>query len=373
MKALSIVLFPFRLVGRLFRGVFRSLFRGGRRRLRLTRDGRFFIAITIGIGLAAINTGNNLLYLVLGWMLSLIIASGVLSDMSMRALKVRRRSPRRVFANRPFLMEIAVENVKERLASYSIEIEDLVDGKALDKRCYFLKIPAKRIQRTSYRHTFGRRGRYQFTGFRIGTKFPFALFHKSKRIGVGGDVIVYPEIRPITLPAPLARLNGETATNQAGRRGEFFGLREYRDGDDRRSIHWPSSARTGHLLVREFEREAQRQATIFVDNGLPEPPTPAEQEGLERAIKTAASLAATYLKAGYSIRLVARGDSVPFGAGDAQLDRVLCALALLPNASLSGPSPFADRPNPRGHNLLVCPPGVEAPDRPRACQAVELV
>ncbi len=341
----------------------RRLFRP-RRRLRLTRDGRFFIAITIGIGLAAINTGNNLLYLVLGWMLSMIIASGLLSDLTMRGLEVTRRSPRRIFARRPFLMEIAVENLKDGFASYSIEIEDLVNDKALDKRCYFLKIPAERTQKTSYRHTFGRRGLYKFSGFRIATKFPFALFHKSRRIDVGGEVVVYPPVEPIALPPPAAKRTGETATNMPGRRGEFFGLREYRDGDDRRSIHWRSSARTGHLLIREYERESQRRASVFVDNALPAAPTPAQANALERAITTAASLAAAYLRSGFAVRVVARGEAVKFGAGEAQLDRVLRLLALLPTVSADDPPAFFERPAPMGQNVLVVPHGVGCIDRP---------
>ena len=44
------------------------------RRLRFTREGRWFTFLTVGVGFGAINTGNNLLYLLLGWMLSAIIA-----------------------------------------------------------------------------------------------------------------------------------------------------------------------------------------------------------------------------------------------------------------------------------------------------------
>ena len=49
------------------------------RRLRFTREGRIIVLLSVGVGFAAINTGNNLLYLLLGWALSFIIASGVLS------------------------------------------------------------------------------------------------------------------------------------------------------------------------------------------------------------------------------------------------------------------------------------------------------
>src|SRR5690349_19614979 len=150
------------------------------RRLRFTREGRIIVLLAVGVGFAAINTGNNLLYLLLGWLLSFIIASGILSELTLKKLAVERRPPARVFANEPFLMEVVIENGKPHRASFSIEVEDLVGATPLDKRCYFLKIPAAKSQRTSYRHTFVRRGLYTLTGYRVATKFPFALFRKSR-------------------------------------------------------------------------------------------------------------------------------------------------------------------------------------------------
>src|SRR3954452_1105772 len=177
------------------------------RRLSFTREGKYFIGITIGVGFAAINTGNNLLYLLLGMMLSLIVASGVLSEMSLRALEVTRQPPARIHAKTPFLMGIGLRNAKKRAPSFSIEVEDLVDDKPLDKKCYFLKLPAGRLQHTSYRHTFPRRGRYTFTAFRVSTKFPFALFRKSRRVELDAEVIVFPQLIPVPKAmAPRAQL-----------------------------------------------------------------------------------------------------------------------------------------------------------------------
>ncbi len=282
------------------------------RRLRFTREGKYFTGITFAVGFAAINTGNNLLYLLLGMMLSLIIASGILSEMSLRGLEVSRRPPHRLHATRPFLMGIALRNGKSRLPSFSIEVEDLVDEKPLDKKCYFLKVPAGRRQQTSYRHTVPRRGRYAFTGFRLSTKFPFALFRKSRIVEAAADVVVLPLVFPITVPPPPpAGMMGEEAQGRRGRHGDFHGLREFRGGDDPRDVHWRSSARLGRPMIREHEEEAARRVTLFVDNALPggaECKDQALLDGLERAVSMAASLAAHYLERGFAIRLVARGE-----------------------------------------------------------------
>ena len=213
------------------------------RRLRFTREGRYFVGITLGVGFAAINTGNNLLYLILGMMLALIILSGVLSEMSLRQVHVRRSPPTRIYAGRPFLMSVSVRNSKERFPSFSIEVEDLVDGKLLDKKCYFLKIPAGRIQETSYRYLFQRRGLYRYDGMRISTKFPFALFRKSRETEVRAEIVVFPAIAPVPeLRTEDHRRIGVGGDLRKGRGGEFDGLREWRDGDDARDVHWRTSA-----------------------------------------------------------------------------------------------------------------------------------
>lgn len=328
-----------------------------RRRLKLTREGKYFVFITIAVGLAAINTGNNLLYLVLGWLLSVIVASGLMSDASLRKISLDRRPPPRVHATVPFLMELILENGKKYLSSFSVEVEDLVAGKPIDKKCYFLKVPPGRTQRTSYRHTFSRRGLYKLDGFRVGSKFPFALFLKTRHLQATDELLVLPAVRPVPQPPPRARNLGEAAVNQAGRYGDFFGLREYREGDDRRDVHWRSTARTGRTMVREYEQEAQRRATIVVDNALPMGAGPALVDALEEAVSLAASLANTYISRGYTVSVVARGGHVPLGAGPNHLVRVLKFLALLPTTE--DDEPFSGTLDPATDTVMVVPRGAQ--------------
>ncbi len=345
------------------------------RRLSFTREGRWLTFLALAIGVAAINTGNNLLYLILAWLLSFIIASGVLSEVTMRALAVTRRPPPQVFAGQPFLMEIAVENQKAGLASFSIEIEDLLDGRPLDKKCYFLKIPPGRTQRTSYRHTFARRGLYRFDGFRVATRFPFTLFRKSKDVEMASEVLVFPRVISVTRPPPAPRARGAGPSHRLGRRGEFFGLREWKEGDDRRGIHWRSTARTGRLMVREHEDELERQVTIAVDNSLPQRVIRALAAGerlredapladaVERTISHAASLATAYLEAGWAVGLAARGARLPLGVGRAHLTRLLRELALLP--VVTDETPVAEL-DPRHDRILCVPAEFGASGRPGA-------
>jgi uncharacterized protein (DUF58 family) len=138
-------------------------------------------------------------------------------------------------------------------------------------------------------------------------------------------------------------------------------------------VHWKSSARTGRLLVREYEDELAREVTIAVDNALPEATrvaiaddrvTPAlqlELDALERAVSLAASLACAYLAVGWQVTVVARGGSVPAGASRTHEVRILKFLALLP--TVGDDIELATAPT-RAESVLVLPRGVEAKGRP---------
>jgi uncharacterized protein (DUF58 family) len=367
-----------------WRSLLRTILRRLRppRRLSFTREGRIIVVMAISIGFAAINTGNNLLYLLLGWILSFIIASGVLSELTMRGLTVERTPPPRVIAGQPFLMEVAIHNDKPKTASFSIEVEDLLNGRPIDKRCYFLKIPPNKTQRTSYRHTIFRRGLHVFAGYRIATKFPFGLFRKSRDVDTPAEILVYPPPVVVSRPPPRARAHGEISVAVAGRRGEFFGLREHRTGDDRRNVHWRSTARSGRVMVREYEDEHTRRVTVVIDNALPdscrvtfepgELAPPAVQrmlDALERAVCVASSLCASYLAAGYLVELVARGAVIPADSGRIHEARIAKAMALLP--TVSAEVPFAAKISPQRDSVLVIPQGVPGTDRPAVTSVLE--
>ena len=72
----------------------------------------------MGLGFAAMNTGNNLLYLLVSMLLGLIIVSGMLSEQSMRHLRFVPVTPDEVFAGRPALIGIRIGNRKRWRSSY---------------------------------------------------------------------------------------------------------------------------------------------------------------------------------------------------------------------------------------------------------------
>jgi uncharacterized protein (DUF58 family) len=272
------------------------------RRLKLTREGRYYLGITLGVGFAAINTGNNLLYLLLGMLLSLIVVSGVMSDLSLRKLTVTRRLPARAQVGRPHLVEIEVYNHKKRVPSYAIEVEDLRAGQPADKRCFFLKISPASAQVAAYRRTPAKRGRDRHTGFRIATRFPFGLFEKSREVRAEGEIIIYPAVDPLRLPAHEGgRRQGGTAASGRGGGDETYSLRLMRDGDDPRDIYWRKSTMSEQLVLRERARETRPDVELAIDTVRPKGPEDGFAQGFERRIREVASRAVAHVKRGDAV------------------------------------------------------------------------
>ncbi|MBK8938363.1 MAG: DUF58 domain-containing protein [Polyangiaceae bacterium] len=272
------------------------------RRLKLTREGKYYLGITLGVGFAAINTGNNLLYLLLGMLLSLIVVSGVMSELSLQKLSVTRRLPLRAQVGRAHLVEIEVFNHKGKVPSYAIEVEDLRAGQPADKRCFFLKISPSSAQVAAYRRTPARRGRDHHTGFRIATRFPFGLFEKSREVRAPGDLIIYPAVDPVRLPIEQGSRNGNSG-RVVGRGGgdDIYTVRPMRQGDDPRDIYWRKSAGMPQLVLRDRVREARPDVELVLDVIRPGQPSAEFANGFERRVRELASRGVAHLKRGDSV------------------------------------------------------------------------
>jgi uncharacterized protein (DUF58 family) len=296
------------------------------RRFPPTREGWWFLLATLLVGAAAVNGGINLLFLVFGMMIFLILASGVLSELCLRELEVTRRPPAAIHAGTPYLMGIAVRNHKRRLPTFSLEVEDLVAGKPVDRRCYYLKLPAGRVQETAYRNVLLKRGYHELTGFRLSTRFPFGLIRKSRDVDAPARLLVFPALVAVPDHLILGRRTeqGRKQTKSLNRRGDFYGLREFRTGDDPRDIHWRVSARRGRFFIRESEDESSRSVVVVLDDD-----PAAGEEGFEAAVSLAASIAVQLIKRGFQVALAAGGAYLPPGGGAVQAHQILEALALV--------------------------------------------
>jgi uncharacterized protein (DUF58 family) len=317
-----------------------------RRRLRTTREGMVFLVLTVLFGVAAINTGTNLLYLLLSLLLSMIVASGMLSELDVKGLRLMRRLPTAVFRGEPATLAVTVDNPRRFMPALILEVGEVSGpfgpggerGPGPVRLLARLDPGEQRV--VEAQHTFERRGVFQLEGFELRTRFPFGFFIKFARASLPAELVVYPAIRPIRRGA-LIRHGTEPGRRRSGSRlqragEEFRSLRPYRPGDSPRWIHWRSSARTGELQVREFEPRTARSTCIVVDacpgERAGEPAGEADR-ALDRVADVAASLAAALGAAGAAPETaITTPDApiVPAGSGGTRPSaRLLDALARL--------------------------------------------
>ena len=293
-----------------------------RRTIWPTRDGWWSLLVVIGLGVAAINTGNNLLYLLDSLLFGLIVVSGVLSEMVMRGLSLSSIEPEEIHAGQPAPFGAGVTNRKRWLTSYSITVETL-SPHARPRVLYLPRVGAGTERLVTWEETLATRGRHRLSGIRIATRFPFGLFLKAERPALTSDVVVFPAVHPIS--SELVRQLGAIGQVPARRRGagsDLYNLRGYRSGDDPRLIHWRSSAKTQSLTVREMEAETTEDTRlILLGVGTPGP-------ALEAALSEAASLVTHLIRGGAGVELIGPGFFVRLGRGRPHLYRVLTALAL---------------------------------------------
>ncbi|MEM9069273.1 MAG: DUF58 domain-containing protein [Myxococcota bacterium] len=313
--------------------------RDRRRSFRFTREGKVFVAVTVGVGLAAVNTGNNLLYLVLGLMLSLLLVSGTLSDVALWRVRVSRRLPRRAFVDGSSVVEVTLRNRKTRLPSYALEVEDRATSETKTERsCFFLKVSPGSSQTGSYRRSPAKRGWLHLRDFMVRTRYPFGLIEKGRRFSVEGQLLVYPKIVPVD-PRSLRNLGLGTDAPSArlGQSGDVRGLREYLEGDEARSIHWLRSAARDELVVRERFSQARSRITLLLDQREPAHATEEDAEAwraaFEEAVSQTASLADAALRSGAAVDVRVRGATSPLVLPGNAPDPIFRFLALLETVS----------------------------------------
>jgi uncharacterized protein (DUF58 family) len=270
---------------------------------KLTREGIVYLALILIVVLAAVNTGNNLLFLILGCLLAGILISGVLSRAVLTGIDFRIDLPEHIFAEQPLLATVEVRNDKEMWPSLSLRVVGEGSAKRaaeiLARPVYFPYVPHRSSARQKVQLVFPRRGIYKQDAFGVRTKFPFGLFEKTRRVETPLEVVVYPHVEPAEQTYEILPLiSGEMASHYRGRGNDLHAIREYVSTDSARFVDWKLSAKTGSLKVREYAREDERRLVIVLDPFIGEPHTelgklaPDEHTArFERAVDLTASIA----------------------------------------------------------------------------------
>lgn len=266
--------------------------------VRLTRMGAWYLLFTFLIGFAALNTGNNSLYIALAVMLATLLLSGVMSKEGLRRIEVEVVRLGEAWAGKPVPVTLRVTNrsgiwiVRDLLVVGNLVAKPVVVA-AIDRRSH-VEVVAD-LQ-------FARRGRVSLDHVDLYTRFPFGLFMKKKRARLIGDAIVYPALLPeSTFGTNFAIVTGdERPSGVAGRGHDILAFRDYVRGDELRHVHWKKSAMTGRWIMKQPEAEANPQVVVSFD---PWKPPGSTDEQFERLVSEATTYVQDALDSGWSVRL----------------------------------------------------------------------
>lgn len=300
--------------------------------------GLVYCCMLMFMGLAAMNTQANLLFGVFGLMIGILIVSGVVSRIVLRRLRIHRNIPQRGAVGEPMTVFYEITNQKRYWPSLSITVAELdgVDGFNRQPYCYMLHAAARMTASVPIAITPLRRGLHEFNHYQLSTSFPFGFIKRAVIDQQSESLCIFPAIAEVD-SAVIAMCRsadnmGESSRPRAGGTDEFFGVREYRPGDNPRHIYWRRSARTGVLVSKDMTRVSPPRIMIVVDTFLANPTLEALAR-VERAIAMAGSLASAALAQDLSVGVCAWAGQRAMIAptrGKQQRDEILTLLARLP-------------------------------------------
>lgn len=295
------------------------------KRLKIMKAGLVFMLLTAFSVFAAINVGENLLYIVVGGLFSMVAVSWVFPLWLLGRARIVREAPYAVDRDDPFAVAVRVENRSRGVPMMSVRIE--CDDDASDAYYYAMKIPAGSAARFRVSHRFDKRGVHRLPPVCLTSSFPFGLVEASVFVWDHTEVVVYPRVCSVHASV-LQRLKGRGHTRKtlSGDGDEFFGLRDYVRGDDLRRVAWRASARREGLLVKEMEVDTSRAVTLIFDS-VSEAWTGDFEERFEEAVELVASLAVTLLNRRYRVALLTPEIFLQLDEGQSHVLRILDALA----------------------------------------------
>ncbi|QYO63255.1 DUF58 domain-containing protein [Leptolyngbya sp. 7M] len=243
----------------------------------LTLGGAIMLALIAIVGFSAWNTGNNLLFLVLSFLIASILVGFIAGRLTLKKLDVRMRFPEMIFAGEKTPVYVSVANRKRLMASNSVVVEvrgterersiaadelEQILPSLIAKRLvkppivtrtldYFVRLPRNSSVESMSLHVFPRRGKFLIKDFEVTTKYPFSFFRHRRRLSAKEtELVVLPKIdeqipRLGTAPSGSGQMN----LLRRGSGHELLALRDYHVNDDIRRVDWKSTAKVGDLIV----------------------------------------------------------------------------------------------------------------------------
>jgi uncharacterized protein (DUF58 family) len=231
--------------------------------IKISKAGFLYIAITIFLGIAAANTNNNLVFLVVSGLLSFMGISGFFGKANLSKLDLGIDFPQEVYAGSQVPVKITMENRRRHLPAFLISL-------TADHISVLLPFTPQMSTSSAFANiTFPERGLHTIENPLVSSVFPFNFFTRFRTLGKTYTIIVLPRLKACDLASLYRRerrSRGEKMSDAIGYDADVVSIREYVRGDPIKYIHWKATAKTGKLKTKELSSLSYQPVVIEFEN-----------------------------------------------------------------------------------------------------------
>jgi len=212
------------------------------------------------MGFAAVNTGNNLLFLVVASLLGFMAVSGFAGWLNIRNILVSLDFPDEIYAGKDVFVAVRLENRKKIMHSFLLRLE------AFETSLTFPLLEKSSTDTGALTVTFPERGDAAAGYVILSSPFPINFFVRICTFSVDTRCVVFPAPRESVLPDGAGRRDalGEILSSRKGSGGDIARIRDYVGSDPRKLIHWRLSARHEDLKVKELMAPSEYPLVIDI-------------------------------------------------------------------------------------------------------------
>ena len=212
-------------------------------KISILREGIIYILVLLITGFAAINSGNNIIYLIFSIALSIFACSSILAVRNLKGVEVEIDTPYEIYANKESNIYAYIKNADKR-KKFLIDVKIETQTQRIEE--------INGVEKRKFKILETKRGIKTIKAIKISSAYPFNFFTREIEENVGYEYFVFPEIRKIYVNNNL--IDG-TGSNKKSEDGDFYSLEDYKPIMDARKIAWKISAKSN-----------KEKAVIFADS-----------------------------------------------------------------------------------------------------------
>jgi uncharacterized protein (DUF58 family) len=311
----------------------------------MTTRAKWFIFASFLFYFFANQTQVGWVYVISGLLLAIVLIAWVWNRGILRSTKITRHvtsHPIEGIASSNDLYENQDIDITIQVSGAGIPQVNLIEtcpladpqGENHSISMYIPYLPNNGVNFT-YQTPVYRRGLATFPAVQLMSRAPFGFFKREKSLDVPYSTLVFPEVKPLKRLILLDRQpTAQMSYPRVGVGNEVLGVREFKQGDSPRHIHWRTVARRGVLMTKEFAEETQEGMTLFLDRYAPYDNTITKYTSFEMGIKCAVSVAEYAFRRRFMLYLATKADDFAHPHGALTWDGFLQYMAKVPPANV---------------------------------------